>query len=79
MLSSLRNELAALDMNLLGKRVSQKIVVFESDDWGATRMTGRDAYTALLENKIRVDKSVYCKFDILESDEDVQMLADVLS
>lgn len=79
MITTFRNEIALLDLNLFGQRVNDKIVVFESDDWGSTRMTSKKAYNDLLEFGIPVDKSTYCKYDILESSDDISCLAEVLS
>lgn len=57
---------------------SKKIVVFESDDWGSIRMTSKDAYKAFLSSGLPVDKSVYNKYDAIESNKDLELLYDVL-
>jgi hypothetical protein len=63
--------------NYFGKNFSKRIVVFESDDWGSIRMPNKKVYETLLKKGIPVDKSAYCKYDTLESGEDVTLLAEV--
>ncbi|RZS98462.1 hypothetical protein [Cecembia calidifontis] len=65
--------------NVRGWRTSRKIVVFESDDWGMQRMPSKSAYESLLAKGYPVDKSIYNRFDSLESDEDLEALMEVLS
>jgi len=65
-------------VNISGWKTNQKIVVFESDDWGSLRMPSVAAYDALLGAGIRVDKSPYCKYDNLCSAEDVRLLFETL-
>jgi hypothetical protein len=65
-------------VNLSGWKTGQKIVVFESDDWGSLRMPSVAAYGTLLAAGIPVDKSPYCKYDNLCSAEDVRLLFDVM-
>jgi hypothetical protein len=72
-------ELSSLHFNLMGKNINDKIIIFESDDWGSTRMTSKRAYQELLEFGIPLYKSAYCKYDTLESALDLSSLAEVLS
>jgi hypothetical protein len=65
-------------LNIPGSRISQKIVVIESDDWGTIRMSSKEAYNALLSKGYPVDKCPYNKFDSLESNEDLVQLYEVL-
>lgn len=65
--------------NIPGWRTDRKIVVFESDDWGMQRMPSKEAYESLLAKGYPVDKSIYNRFDSLESNEDLEALMDVLS
>lgn len=60
-------------------RTNRKIIVFESDDWGMQRMPSKEAYHNLLSKGFPVDKSIYNRFDSLESNEDVESLMDVIS
>ncbi|MCH8549216.1 MAG: hypothetical protein LAT80_10095 [Balneolaceae bacterium] len=65
-------------INYKGWRTSRKIVVIESDDWGAIRMPSKKAYDEALKKGIRVDKSPYCRFDSLASEEDLERLFELL-
>jgi hypothetical protein len=65
-------------VNIPGWTTKNKIVVFESDDWGSIRMPSLEAYEALRQQGIPVDKSPYCLYDNLCSAEDVQLLFDIL-
>ncbi|WP_127844470.1 hypothetical protein [Psychroflexus aestuariivivens] len=64
--------------NLSGWHTKRKIVVFESDDWGATRMYDKDAYKYLLNKGYPVDNCPYNRNDRIESNEDVSVLAETL-
>ena len=64
--------------NIIGKKTTRKIVVFESDDWGSIRMPSRKVYDYLLKEGVRVDKGIYSKNDSLESAADLMNLFDVL-
>ncbi len=64
--------------NIPGWRTHRKIVVFESDDWGEVRLPSKEAYEALLKNGLGVDKCRHCKYDSLESEEDLLRLFDLL-
>ncbi|WP_290592524.1 hypothetical protein [Arenimonas sp. SCN 70-307] len=77
-ISSLKDKALSLYTNLRGWRTNRKLVVFESDDWGAIRMPGRDAFDALLKAGIRVDDSPYDRLDCLESRSDFEALMNVL-
>ena len=64
--------------NHLGWKTNRKIVVFESDDWGMTRMPSKNIYDELLQKGYSVDKCPYNKYDSLESNEDLEKLIAVL-
>ncbi len=64
---------------LPGKRVNQKIVIIESDDWGSIRMSSKKSYDTLLSKGIPVNKSFYNKYDSLASAEDLEHLFEVLA
>lgn len=65
-------------INLPGWRTNRKIVVIESDDWGATRMYDKAAYNQLLKKGYPVDTCPYNSNDRIESNEDVSILAEAL-
>jgi len=76
--SSIRSEIARHVKNLPGWRTNRKIVVFESDDWGSIRMPSKEVYHACLKAGYPVDKNVYEKYDTLESEDDLELLFDLL-
>lgn len=65
-------------INIPGWHTKRKIVVIESDDWGAIRMPSREIYKQMLAEGIRVDRDAYCRYDGLETAEDLEALYDVL-
>lgn len=65
-------------INIPGWHTRRKIVVIESDDWGAVRMPSREVYEQMLAEGIRVDRDPYCKNDGLETADDLYALFDVL-
>jgi hypothetical protein len=64
--------------NILGWHTNRKIVVIESDDWGSIRMPSKEVYEILLKSGIRVDNCPYNRYDSLASDEDLNVLFDIL-
>ncbi|MFN4083088.1 MAG: hypothetical protein ACK4K9_05595 [Bacteroidia bacterium] len=74
----INNLLSTALINLKSRKIKDKILIIESDDWGAIRMPNVSTYFALLNKGIPVDKSLYCKYDTLESNKDVEDLIDVL-
>lgn len=78
MLSKLSRKIKQNLLNLPGWHTKRKIVVFESDDWGATRMYDKDAYKYLLNKGYPVDTCPYNRNDRIESNEDVSILAETL-
>ena len=60
-----------------GWRTNQKLVVFQSDDWGSVRMPSKSVYENLLSKGLSVNDS-YNKYDSVESDEDLEFLFDTL-
>lgn len=65
-------------MNIPGWCTNRRIIVIESDDWGAIRMRSRNVYHKLLENGYAVDQHKYERNDSLASEEDLIKLFDVL-
>lgn len=61
-----------------GKTTDKKIVVFESDDWGAERNFSKQNLDKLLKKYPNFAHNIYQKYDILETDEDVVNLKNVL-
>jgi len=75
---TIRQKLFFYGINSFGWKSKRRIVVFESDDWGSTRMPSKKVYERLLRSPIKVDSCPYSKFDSLESPEDFECLYDVL-
>lgn len=78
MLSKIKSRLSHNLVNIPGWRTDRKIVVIESDDWGAVRMPSREVYDCMLAEGIRVDRDAYCRYDGLETADDLEALYDVL-
>ena len=66
-------------MNIPGWKTGRKLVVIESDDWGSIRMPDTATYNALKRQGIRVDEDLFCKYDTLASEADLNELFEVLS
>lgn len=74
----LKSRLLRTATNLRGWRTSRKLVVIESDDWGAIRMPGRRAFDNLVEAGLQPDRSRYDSLDCLETANDILALMDVI-
>jgi hypothetical protein len=77
--SALKSYITRTLLNIPGWKTKRKIVVIESDDWGSIRMASKEAYNILLKSGYPVDQCPYNKNDALESNEDLEMLFEVLS
>ena len=75
---TLKQKLAKNYINARGWRTKRKILLIESDDWGAIRMPSRKTYEYFLSKNIAVDQSYFDKYDSLESAEDLDHLYEVL-
>lgn len=64
--------------NIPGWRTGRKILVLESDDWGSIRMPSRVVYDRFAARGFNVHESQYNRFDALESNEDLELLFEVL-
>ncbi|PHN01489.1 hypothetical protein [Flavilitoribacter nigricans] len=65
-------------INILGWKTDRKIVVFESDDWGAIRMPSKAVFNSLKKKGYPLENCPYNNFDSLESNKDLECLFDVL-
>lgn len=65
--------------NLHGWRTRRKILVIESDDWGSIRMPSKEVYEKALNAGYRVDRNAYERYDSLASQDDLELLFDLLS
>lgn len=66
-------------VNFRGWSTKRKIVVIESDDWGAIRMPSRAIYEQFLAKGVPVDSMYFTKNDCLESNADLELLFEVLA
>ncbi len=66
-------------VNALATKTTKKIVVIESDDWGAIRMPSKETYNALLSKRIISETDPFAKFDCLEREDDLIGLFEVLT
>jgi len=60
------------------KKIDRKIVVFESDDWGAIRVPSKHVHNSLIESGYRLDERPYEHLDGLERKSDIEKLAQIL-
>ena len=78
----IKDILQSVERNLVnypGWHTKRKIVVIESDDWGSIRMPSKEIYNKFLKLGYPVDKDYYCKYDSLESENDLVNLFEILS
>ena len=66
-------------VNRLGWKTDRKLLVIESDDWGAVRMASPGAFRRLQAKGYPVDECAYNRYDTLERAEDIAALSEVLS
>lgn len=79
MLHFLKSWAGGLRMNIHGDiRIHKKVVVIESDDWGAIRTPSRAALKAFAAQNFELEKSIY-KVDALASSTDLSDLFGLLS
>ena len=78
MLSNLKNRVRAHLINYKGWNTKRKIVVFESDDWGAIRLPD---ITKIEEYRKRYPQTnnPYLKYDSLASEDDLNVLFSLIS
>lgn len=62
-----------------GWTTDRKIIVIESDDWGAIRMPNKKVYNRMLKNGVRVDKCNYCINDTIADKTDLEHLFQTLT
>lgn len=73
------NSLKSYAQNLPGWKTSKKILVIQSDDWGAQRTSSPEALTALSEIGIPVQHCHFTTLDSLEGNDDLSALFDALA
>lgn len=65
--------------NLPGFRTLRKLVIIQSDDWGALRTPRPELRDKLIKEGMDLESNPYHKYDSLESNEDITNLAHILS
>lgn len=78
MINNLRFRIQRNLINSLGKKTKRKILVIESDDWGAIRMPNKNVYEKLLSKGVVKADDAFAKFDGLESKQDLYLLYETL-
>lgn len=80
-MSSLRNILASNVKNIIrGTRVPEKMIIFESDDWGSNRIASTEDFKSLVESGIlKDDCSTYDRCDTIARPSDLENLFEILS
>ena len=78
-IASIKRKISPWVKNFPGWRTDRKIVVIESDDWGSIRMPSREVYEKCLKAGYRVDKIAYERYDSLASEDDLELLFELLS
>jgi hypothetical protein len=78
-IAKLKKELTANFVNIKGWSTKRKILVIESDDWGAIKTKSKESWNLLKAEGIPLDSNYFSKFDCLESKEDLDALFNLLS
>jgi len=78
MIEKLKKQFSQNLQAAMGKRVNQKLVVFESDDWGGIRMPSAKAYHQLKTKGSISDTDRFARFDSLASADDLSALFETL-
>lgn len=78
MIERLKGFLSSLKINGFGRpNVRKKLIVIESDDWGAIRTPSKEALAECAKKGFELEKSVY-KIDSLASENDLSALFELL-
>ena len=64
--------------NSKGMKTSEKLIVFQSDDWGSFRTHSAQALTALEKRGVAVKKCHYMQYDTMASDQDLEALFETI-
>ena len=74
----LKSYLGAFRYNKGGKKLKEKLIIIESDDWGAIRTPSKEALSAFHEKGFSLKSNIY-NADALESRTDLEGLFEVLN
>jgi len=73
----LKSFLGAFRFNQRGKKIKDKLIIIESDDWGAIRTPSKEALSAFRKKGFSLSENIY-NVDALESKTDLEGLFEVL-
>ena len=73
----LKSFAAAADINRKGNTVKEKLIIIESDDWGAIRTPSKESITYFEQKGFAIARSIY-KNDALASQDDLEKLFEIL-
>jgi hypothetical protein len=76
---SYKNYLVSNLQNSLGRKLNEKLIIFESDDWGAIRMPNLKTRDKLLAIGAIKESNPYARFDAIANDEDWDQLLSCLA
>jgi hypothetical protein len=76
-ISYLKSFTVAADINRKGNNVKEKLIIIESDDWGAIRTPSKEALNYFEQKGFNIANSIY-KNDALASQDDLERLFEVL-
>lgn len=65
-------------INSRGKRLKERFLIIESDDWGAIRIPNKETRQVLWERNLTKKNDAFARFDSLESEKDYYALFDIL-
>ena len=77
-LQAIKSFLGALRTNQGGLKLNKKLLIIESDDWGAIRTPSKTAAEAFKRKGLEMSDSLY-RFDALASENDLNSLFDLLA
>jgi len=66
-------------LNLFGKKIKEKFLVIESDDWGSVRIPDNESKEYLIKEQLISESDPFSRFECLESSEDFERLFSLLS
>lgn len=66
-------------INIRGKKIKEKFLVLESDDWGAIRIPNKEVREVFWQKGYTKKTDPFARFDALESAQDYQALFEVLA
>ena len=78
MIHKLKSAISRNLINIPGFRTNRKIVVIESDDWGMIRMSSLKNIEKFKNKGYKISQCPYNSNDCIESDEDINALAETL-